>query len=970
MGRPDDDLALGPTVVDGDAAPTDAAARNPQTDLGSLADELRGLAATPAPRRSGLEAGALVDEIYRIEDQLGEGGMGVVYRARDLRLDREVAIKIGTAVTPAALARAEREAMALAKLSHPNVVIVYGVGEIGGRIYLAMELVRGGSARAWSKAARRTPREIIELYAAAGDGLAAAHAAGLVHRDFKPDNVLVGDDGRPRVGDFGLARGVDTRDEAADEASAPAESNAITQTGAVLGTLGYMAPEQLGGQELDGRADQFAFCASVWEALYSARPFRGRTPRDVADAMERGVPRPPDGVKVPAHVLAALCRGLALDRDARWPSMAALCAELRRDPGARRRRAAVIAGVATAGAIAAGAVAVAWPRGGDTPAVTACDDGDAQIAQAWSPARADAIRAHAGISARRAVAALDDHARRWSVQYRAVCGAAVRGWTPAQIAQGRECLTARRDQLAGAAALVGDASLDAGRIEGLITALDAPERCADVAYLAADAPPPDDPARAVTAIALERTVAHANQLDLVGRHADAAVIDGAAVAGARVLGYAPLYAKALSVRGTIETPDDPKAALADQRDAYFRAQEAHARATAAVAAADATVALLNLSRYDEAGDWARLAADAAREVRDPVVRAKALVVGAMVASDTGHNERAVELASQALAVATATGNPDLIQRMLYTRGSALIAMGRPGEGVDDLRRGIAVVTRGLGADSPELVDLDVQLGTALAAMGRPGEAEPILRAAVALAARDYGPDNARTGDAMDQLGGALDGLERYDEALAMIDRGLAITERVQGPRAFNTGVSYANRAMVLNDLGRVDESEAADRRAIEIFTDALGPDDEMVAQEWTNLGLTYDRANRRDDAIAALEKAKAIYEKAAPDHPTLAFTLTALGNLRGERGQLAAARADLERAFVLRSAPDADPGLRAITEIELANVAWRQGDRTRATELARAAVDHFSHSVHAPSSNLASYFDEILGKGKWRRTER
>jgi tetratricopeptide (TPR) repeat protein len=965
--RPDDELALEPTVRvgEGRAEPTgetspEGGTRAP-TDLGSLASELRGLAATPGPRRPILERGALIDDLYRVEDLLGEGGMGVVFRARDLRLDREVAIKIGTAVTPAALARAEREAMALAKLSHPNVVIVYGVGELGGRLYLAMELVRGGSARAWVKAVPRTPREIVALYAAAGDGLAAAHAAGLVHRDFKPDNVLVGEDGRPRVGDFGLARGADTAEDEPGEA-APA-SDAITRTGGVLGTLGYMPPEQLGGEDLDARADQFAFCVSLWEALFGARPFAGRTPREVGDAFERGLPRPPDGAKVPAHVLAALRRGLAFDRDARWPSMAALVTELRRDPGARRRRAAVIAGVGAAGAIAAAAVAVAWSRGG-APVADACDDGATQLAAAWDPPRAAAVRAQAGP---RVATALDDRARRWSVQYRAVCGAGARGWAPAQIARGLECLAARRDQVSGAAALLGEGPLDPGRVEALLVGLDPPEPCADLAYLAADAPPPGNPAIAAAVTSDERSLGRARQLEQIGRHRDATAIAEAVVAGARALDYAPLVADALHERGAIELRDDAKAALADQRDAYFRAQDGHARAAAANAAAAATVAMLDLSRYDDAADWARLADEAARGLGDPAIRAMALAVGAMVASDTGKGERAVALADQALAIADPTGDVQLTRKMLYTRATVLIAAGHPGQGADDLRRAIALVTKELGADSPELVDLEMQLGTALTAMGKAADAEAILRSALALSERAYGPDSERTGNVLDQLGNALEVIGKYDESLASIQRALAITERVEGPRAYNTGVSYANLAAVLAEVRRLDEAAAADRRAIQIFTDALGPDDPMVGQEWTNLGLTQDRAGQADDAIASLEKGQAIYEKSAPQHPGLAFALTALGSLRAGRGELVPARAELERALALRAAPDTDPAVRASTEIELAAVVWRQGDRARGTTLARAAEADFLRSNHTPSDAIAPLFDEILGKGRWQR---
>jgi outer membrane protein assembly factor BamB len=359
----DDELhavdANAPTVPGGERTRTSGHAETTADDLGSMASALARLAATPMPARRAVEPGTLVDEMYRIEDAIGEGGMGVVYRARDTRLDRAVAIKIGTTVSQAALARARREALALARLSHPNVVVIYQIGELEGRLYIAMEYVAGGDAREWLRARPRRWREIVELYAAAGDGLAAAHAAGFIHRDFKPDNVLVGDDARPRVGDFGLARELaasgDGRGD--DEAPARGDGELLTHVGTAVGTPGYMPPEQLAGDDIDARADQFAFCVSLWEALFGERPFRGRTPGELAAAIERGELRAPEGTEVPPHVVAALRRGLAADRHARWPSMAPLLEEVRRDPSVARPRRAL---AAIAAAAAVGGLALAW----------------------------------------------------------------------------------------------------------------------------------------------------------------------------------------------------------------------------------------------------------------------------------------------------------------------------------------------------------------------------------------------------------------------------------------------------------------------------------------------------------------------------------------------------------------------------------------------------------------------------------
>ncbi|HUJ57525.1 MAG TPA: protein kinase [Kofleriaceae bacterium] len=297
---------------------------------------LRALVATPAIAIvRELELGTVVGGQYRVERLIGRGGMGIVYLARDLRLGREVALKLGSASAPAAAVRAELEARALAKLSHPNVVTIYQVGECAGGSYIAMEYVAGGTAREWVRAQPRRWQSVVQLYLAAGDGLAAAHAAGLVHRDFKPDNVLVGDDGRPRVADFGLVHGALASHEP------EGGGQGVTQTGVRLGTPAYMAPEQLACGRADASSDQFAFCASLWEALFGRRAFAGGTPTELADAIAEGPPRLPERRDVPAWVIAALRRGLAPERDARWPSLVALLAALRREPHRRRRRFAI-----------------------------------------------------------------------------------------------------------------------------------------------------------------------------------------------------------------------------------------------------------------------------------------------------------------------------------------------------------------------------------------------------------------------------------------------------------------------------------------------------------------------------------------------------------------------------------------------------------------------------------------------------
>jgi serine/threonine protein kinase len=263
--------------------------------------------------------------------------MGVVYAAHDPELDRPIAIKLLRLRGPAPAEgheRLQREAKVMARLSHPAVVPVFDVGSHQDRLFVAMELVDGQTLSSWLKQTRPDWRDALAALVRAGRGLAAAHAAGIVHRDFKPDNVLVGADGRIRVTDFGLARlgdGAPVAEPSAGDAASPAEGGGLTRGDAVMGTPGYMAPEQHLGRPADARADQFSFCVALYEAVYGERPFRWEPADDVrslvalAGEVTAGrVQPPPRGSRVPAWLRRVLVRGLAVDPAARWPTMDAL----------------------------------------------------------------------------------------------------------------------------------------------------------------------------------------------------------------------------------------------------------------------------------------------------------------------------------------------------------------------------------------------------------------------------------------------------------------------------------------------------------------------------------------------------------------------------------------------------------------------------------------------------------------------
>jgi TolB-like protein len=325
-------------AIDDDTEPVDsllaAVARIPEREL-----------------QASISPGATIGR-YRIVRELGIGGMGVVFEAADPELDRRVAIKVMRQQrgSQGSLSdRLRREAQALARLSHPNVVTVFDVGLHDNDLYIVMQLVDGTTLDRHLGAVRLPIREIVELFVRAGHGLAAAHAAGIIHRDFKPTNVLVGGDGSVRVSDFGLAR------ETVRPTPRPREldlalAHTLTASG-LVGTPAYMAPEQFAGSQVSVATDQFAFCVALWEALYGERPFSGDTITALAEAVVAGRRRePPAEHAIPQRLHAALVRGLATKPEDRFGSMIELEHALTRR---RERREWMVVVGALAAAVAA-----------------------------------------------------------------------------------------------------------------------------------------------------------------------------------------------------------------------------------------------------------------------------------------------------------------------------------------------------------------------------------------------------------------------------------------------------------------------------------------------------------------------------------------------------------------------------------------------------------------------------------------
>jgi serine/threonine protein kinase len=755
---------------------------------------------------------------YVVLGLVGRGGMGEVYAAYDHELDRKVAVKLLRVKPGAGLSLAEgrqrtlREAQAIARLSHPNVVVVYDVGTFGDQVFIAMEFVDGNTVTYWLQAKTRTWQEILEVFTAAGRGLQAAHDKELVHRDFKPDNVMVGRDGSVRVMDFGLARQVGVGDKtdrslrvvdvaralAAREmesdglstlvintAEGPSDTQELvnqsglfdtqlTRTGAMMGTPAYMAPEQFLGTATDARTDQFSFSIALYEALYGERPFGGSSMFALtANVVQGNVKEAPAAAKVPQWVRKIALRGLRPAASERYPSMKALLEALGKDPAiARRRRALAAAAVLLPLAVGLG---VRQSLAGRQDNV--CGSAAARLADVWElPAATGAAESARQATIHRAFLAtgkayaadafagvkrvLTTYAQNWAGMYRDACEAThVRGEQSAEVLDLRmACL---QERLGGLRALTRVLSAANGEVvENALSATNALgslERCADVPLLRAVVRPPEDPSTRARVEALRGRLADLKAGLDAGKVRQGLVEGPALVEDVRRVGYEPLIAETLALVGNSHIKaQEGAAAVAAFEEAYWQADASRdddVRAEVATQLVWATGYLEG--KKPDAERWARIAEGVlSRMGGHDLVRAWLLNNEAVIGSGPGHADKdlAALLSAVALKVRVlGLDNPDVA----LTEGNIAVAMqdlGRNQEALGHVERAIEIETRGNGAEHP---DLAVQLsnrGEILNALGRPREARQSFERARIIWERELGVDSRALAYALTGIG--------------------------------------------------------------------------------------------------------------------------------------------------------------------------------------------------------------------------
>ena len=674
---------------------------------------------------------------YELLAVLGEGGMSYVYLAHDPELDRDVALKLmRVRVGTEGARRLRREAQALAQLSHPNVVPVYDAGMVGGQAFVAMEYVQGRTLRKWLRG-RPGWREIIDVMIAAGQGLAAAHARGLIHRDFKPDNVLLGDDGRVRVLDFGLARlagvleGSIMPSNPSDSIPPPPPSSGgalasvealITRADQLIGTPAYMAPEQIRRDLVDARSDVFAFGVTLYEGLFGTRPFDPPVPRTVGshaatvsttftDLGLREPRPPPRKTPVPRHVQRIVLRAVAFDPAARWQSVEAMLEALRRDPWRPWRR----AGVAAAAVAAAGAIALGASRTRpDTRAL--CHGGATRVEAVWASGARDAVRAafaatklpYANDAMESVSRAIEQYTGHLADRSDDACAA-----TRLRGEQSEDALELRMSCYEDHWREVG-ALIDVLRKADAVTvkeaahaarSLSAIDDCTDVAALRAPTPKPREPGAAAQVVSLEQRLAALMATYSIGRASDAATAGDALVADARRVGFLPIVAKADLWRGRAfaDLADEDRSvpafraafseALATREDAVLR--------EAAIRLAQEYIYAHQPAEFDYWADVAQAAID--RGAADPHLQSFLDHARCVALYNTGKMvERLTCLERHAGQVEP--GRP-LDEWELTTLGLAAVDVGQFDRGLDYVRRGYRFAVSTYGATHPRTLEM-------------------------------------------------------------------------------------------------------------------------------------------------------------------------------------------------------------------------------------------------------------------------
>jgi tetratricopeptide (TPR) repeat protein len=908
---------------------------------------------------------------FQIERLLGEGGMGRVYAARDTELDRPVAVKVmRDELGSAQLAeRLVRESRSMAQINHQGVVTVYDVGRHEGTVFIAMELVAGTTLQRWLHEKPRGWREIVEVFYRAGEGLAAAHEAGLIHRDMKPENVLVSVEGdrvkRIAVSDFGVARAARGETETAGGAR---PSDVIrTATGAAIGTPAYMAPEQLAGGVVDARADIFGFGVSLWEALYGARPYVGKTIAELEAAIARGAPESPAS---PAPRWIANATRAAIDPDpAKRPqSMKALLAAIDPSRVDRTKKTIVYAGIAV---VVLGSVAFAVVprlRSSAPPLPALCSDPG--MTATWTDAAKTQIRTTLGALpgelpksvAERAVQTGDAYAARWNEARAAVCKSTDVARREAMVA----CLAARRSAAAKLVELVPAMKrVDLVELDMVLGKLPSVALCqTDAAAIVMRELTPDKRARAAV---LEAKIAEAAAL-ITGGSPDKARTELAALdAEVKAVGSRALTAEHVFARANATGEADVDGAIALYREAALTADKAGRDDLSAEAWLKVAHEYSQTKNDAGRAQEALQQADAAitRGGEDGALRAHyELELAQLRLFETKFDEAEKLLAAAKIRIVEHA--PQLLPDVEESQISLLTEAGKLDEAIAGAKALILERVKVRGEAHASVITIRNILANALLVSGKLEEALVEAQLAADLAKRGYGEDSDSYGLGLRNVSVLLENLGKFDEARAAIQKARTILSASRGPRSFMVGDTYQSEAVLLAVSGKAEEALPLFDQAIAIYKDSVGERHVRTAEAMLSYAGTLSELNRGKEAMEKSRDAVTLFREVyGEENPRYAYARAMYGEALIRAKDKKAARIELEAAVAIYSRTEFIPTAKAAAKFNLAQaIVDDPAQKERAMTLAKEAVTVFEQAgtPYEPVVEKMKLWIELGGK--------
>ncbi len=859
---------------------------------------------------------------FTILERLGAGGMGVVYAAYDVELNRKVAIKL-LRVEPGSdqsigRARLMREAQAMAMVDHPNVVTVFEVGRHRGDVYIAMEFIDGETFGSWRTRTRAGWREVLDVLGRAARGLVAAHAQGLVHRDFKPDNVMVGRDGRVRVMDFGLVRSDAEPGSTPEPFDADADTGVgepeLTRAGSMLGTPAYMAPEQFERVATDARTDQFSFCVTLWEALFDERPFAGDSILALGMHVTEGTRRPvPKGAKVPTWLLRVCERGLSTDRSERFESMQALldAIESGRRRATRRRAALGVASVAlVSSAVWVGNVVDERRR------VQACEAAGTAIDGVWNDGAQSRLRdafepLGEETSARTlasASALLDDMASAWSGARTEAClRSRVRGeWSEEVEERALWCLDEQRRTVASTLGAVAESHEPAVLLQFVpaLSELGGVDDCLDEdALRVRTLPPPSERPRVE---GLRDELAELDALLLTAQFE--AAVESARAIDARpdAASWAPVHAElSLRLGRALSGRSDLDAAEARLVDGYLEAVDSQRVDIASSIALELATLLGGLRNEPARGMlWMRLA-EVHERVRGqaPLRRAAQLHRRSSLLKELERFDEAEAGYLEALESFEAELGPHhlLVARTRNNLGNLYQERSRFDDALAQFEAALAIRREALGEDHPDVAQTLQGLANTRGAMGQHDEALALAQRALAIYQRALGEKHVLVAMALSNLASAHIDLRQLEPALDHATRAAEIYEAHFG--ALHPKTANASNAIgtIHHWAGRLDEAKAHYERARLGLEATVGPVNADVANVLYNLALIHRDTHAPERARSQFQRALDIRETVyGRSHVVVADLLEEFAILEAMDGHPDVARPMFERALEIR----------------------------------------------------------------------